>query len=140
MQKKKFITLFTVSIIAVLFSVTALILYFFPFVNGLTANEIYKQSLNNVVEVKAATEGIGESFGTGEIISKDGKIITNAHVVTYSNLDTTTEFTTYSIRFSFEEKYKTVQLEKYDTNLDLAVLKLNDTNGLNLKPVNIGKF
>ena len=140
MQNKKFMTLLVVNIVVVLLAVTAIILYFFPFTNGLTANEIYKQSLNNVVEVKAESESVGQSFGTGVIISKDGSIITNAHVVTYSNASITTEFDRYSIRFAFEEEYRTVQLEKYDTNLDLAVLKLNDTRGLNLKPVKIGSL
>lgn len=106
MQKKKFITLFTVSIVAVLLSVTTLILYFFPFINRLTANEIYKQCLQNVVEIKAETANVGQSFGTREVISRDGRIITNTHVVTYS------------ICFSFEGEYRTAQLEKYDTNLD----------------------
>lgn len=138
MPKKKYITLCTISIVALLLSAVAIILYFFPFTNELKANAIYKQSLQNVVEVKAETSNVGQSFGTGEIISKDGKIITNAHVVTYSNLGVDTPFTTFTIRFSFEEEYRPVELEKYDSNLDLAVLKLKDIIGLNLKPVKIG--
>lgn len=138
MQKKKYITLFTISIVAAVLSIITIILYFFPFTNGLKTNEIYKQSLQNVVEVKAETANVGQSFGTGEIISKDGKIVTNAHVVTYSNANATTQFDTYTIRFSFEEQYRPVELEKYDSNLDLAVLKLKDTSGLNLKPIKIG--
>lgn len=36
------------------------------------SNEIFKRSLNSVVEVKAYTEDVGESFGTAEFIDSNG--------------------------------------------------------------------
>ena len=104
----------------------------------LTANQIYNQCIYNVVEVKAKSENVGESFGTGEIISSDGKVVTNAHVVTYTRSGTVNEFEKYFIRFSFEDDYREVTLEKYNSELDLAVLKINDLSDLKLKPIKTG--
>ncbi|MCM1438613.1 MAG: serine protease [Roseburia sp.] len=103
-----------------------------------SATDIYNQCIYNVVEVKAVSENVGESFGTAEIISKDGRLVTNAHVVTYTRLNVVTEFENYYIRFSFEDEYREVTLEKFDSERDIAFLKLKDTAGLDIKPVNIG--
>lgn len=105
---------------------------------GKSATDIYNESIYNVVEVKATTESVGESFGTGEVISTDGHIITNAHVITYTKSGEKTAFDNYYIRFAFEDNYRAVTLEKYDSDLDVAVLKLADLTNLNLKPITIG--
>jgi serine protease Do len=47
----------------------------------LSPREIYKAHAPSVVLVFAATQGGSGSAGTGSIISADGKVITNAHVV-----------------------------------------------------------
>ena len=94
--------------------------------------------LYNVVEVKAESDQIGQSFGTGEIISADGKIVTNAHVVTYIRLSAVHEFENYYIRFSFEDDYRAVTLEKYDSDLDIALLQLSEYSDLTLKPIRLG--
>ncbi len=104
----------------------------------ITAQDIYTQCIDNVVEVKAVTEGVGESFGTAEIISTDGTLVTNAHVVTYTRLNAVNTFEEYFIRFSNEEDYRAVTLEKYDSEKDIALLKMSDTAGLDLKPVKTG--
>lgn len=104
----------------------------------ITAEEIYSQCIDNVVEVKAVSESVGESFGTAEIISEDGTLVTNAHVVTYTRLNTVNVFEEYFIRFSSEEDYRAVTLERYDSEKDIALLKLSDTAGLDLKPVKRG--
>ncbi len=103
-----------------------------------TAQDIYAQCIDNVVEVKAVTEGVGESFGTAEIISEDGTLVTNAHVVTYTRLNAVNTFEEYFIRFSNEEDYRAVTLDRYDSEKDIAILKMSDTAGLDLKPVKTG--
>ncbi len=103
-----------------------------------TAQDIYAQCINNVVEVKAVTEGVGESFGTAEIIAEDGTLVTNAHVVTYTRLNAVNTFEEYFIRFSNEEEYRAVTLDRYDSEKDIAILKMSDTAGLDLKPVKTG--
>lgn len=95
---------------------------------NLTAEQIYSNALKSVVEVKATTENVGESFGSAVFVSKEGKLVTNAHVVTYKQLGETNVFENISIRFAFENDYRSVSLEKYDSDLDIAVLKLDDTN------------
>ncbi|MDE5667785.1 MAG: serine protease [Clostridia bacterium] len=138
MAKKKEIALITVFVVCFILSTNALVLHFVPKNKEFTASDVYEECLYNVVEVKATSENVGESFDTGEIVSTDGKIITNAHVVTYSRLGATNEFENYYIRFAFEDEYRLVTLEKYDTDLDLAVLKLPDVSDVPMKPIRPG--
>lgn len=95
--------------------------------NEPTSNDIFKHSVNSVVEVKAYTEDVGESFGTAEFIDYDGTLATNAHVVTYTQLAARYEFEHYYIRFATDEQYIEVSLVKYDADLDIAVLKMDPT-------------
>lgn len=134
MKHKKSIALLIFVFVTFIVSITSIILQIIPSKSSLTATEIYKQSLYNVVEVKAESENIGESFGTGEIISIDGKIVTNAHIVTYTQLSTVSEFEKYYIRFAFEEEYREVRLLKFNNELDLALLQLEENDGI-AKPI-----
>lgn len=88
------------------------------------------QSLSNysVVEVKACTEMVGESYGSAVFVNSDGTLITNAHVVTYKQSNEFFAFDSLEIRFSTEIKYREVELIKYDIEKDLAVLKLKNIN------------
>lgn len=103
-----------------------------------SAERIYSSCLDNVVEIKAYSTDVGESFGTAEIISADGTLVTNAHVVTYTRLGVTNTFENYEIRFSSENEYRTVNLVKYDGGLDIAVLKIRDLTDLKISPVRVG--
>ncbi len=102
-----------------------------------SAEEVFQISLNSVVEIKATTEDVGESFGSGVFVKADGTLVTNAHVVTYKQMDEYKTFESISIRFAFEERYQDVELVKYDNDLDIAVLKLKDTN-CKFKAIKIG--
>ncbi len=102
-----------------------------------TASSIFNMCQNSIIEIKAETESIGTSYGTGEIIAEDGMIVTNAHVITYTKLSETYLFETIFIRFVDEEDYRQVDVVKYDIEQDIAVLKLNNT-GRVLKPIKIG--
>lgn len=90
--------------------------------------DIMQISTYTVVEVKASTESVGESFGSAVFVKDDGTLITNAHVVTYKNTGITMVFDSISIRFSTENDYRDVFIEKYDLEKDLAVLKLKNTD------------
>ena len=116
------------------------VILFYLFVFRIDANKVYNDSIQSIVEVKAVKEDIGESFGTGEIIKSDGTIITNAHVVTYTRLSIANEFDNYYIRFANEEDYREVYLIKYDNDLDLAVLKLDDVKVKVLKTTDSSKI
>ena len=65
--------------------------------------EIFDNSLQSVVELKADTADVGESFGTAVFVKDDGTLVTNAHVVTYKEGGETYSFENLQIRFSFEE-------------------------------------
>lgn len=88
--------------------------------------KLYDKSLKSVVEVKAYTKDVGESFGSAVLMKSDGTLVTNAHVVTYSKLGETKPFDEISIRFANSDDYRSVSLVKYDTTKDLAVLKMKD--------------
>ena len=99
---------------------------------------IYDRSLQSVVEVKAYTKDVGESFGSAVLMKSDGTLVTNAHVVTYSKLGETKAFDEISIRFANSDKYMSVTLVKYDVLRDLAVLKIKNKSLKKLKAMKTG--
>ena len=96
---------------------------------------IYDRSLQSVVEVKAYTKDVGESFGSAVLMKGDGTLVTNSHVVTYSKLGEPKVFDEISIRFANSDKYMSVALVKYDVLKDLAVLKIKDKSLKKLKAI-----
>jgi S1-C subfamily serine protease len=135
---KKYKIISVISLFLNVVIIAGILLYAFVF--RVDATKIYNNSIQSIVEVKATTESVGESYGTGEIIKTDGTIVTNAHVVTYTRLGTTNEFDNCYIRFASEEGYREVYLVKYDTDLDLAVLKLDDIKVKTLKTADSSKL
>ena len=95
------------------------------------SKEIFKNNIDSIVEVKASTSDVGESYGTGVIYSIDGYLITNAHVVSYTRLGEVKTFESYEIRFAKDEEYKKAEFIKMDNELDLAVLKIKDEGKYN---------
>ena len=99
-----------------------------------TATELYNQSVKYVGEITTYDKsGTELALGTGFVISSDGRIVTNYHVIegAYS-ADITINNTRYTIS----------SVLAYDANIDLAVLKINAT-GLTAatvckKPVSVG--
>lgn len=102
-----------------------------------SAGGIFNKCMDSVVEIKAETESVGTSYGTGEIINTDGLIVTNAHVISYQKANENYTFENISIRFVDENDYREVEVVKYDLDLDIAVLKLKQINK-KLKPIKIG--
>ncbi len=121
---KKYIPCIVLSL--VLITSIAFNIFFAIKTSGKTDEQIFNNSIYSIVEIKASTEDVGDSFGTAEFISSDGTLVTNAHVVIYKKMGTYYAFENISIRFSFEENYRSVSLIKYDNDLDLAVLKLDN--------------
>lgn len=68
--------------------------------------------------------------GSGFIISKDGLVLTNKHVVLDENAD-------YTVLTNDGKKYPAEVLAK-DPFQDLAILKIKSTKKLSLKPVRLG--
>ena len=108
------------------------------FINSSKSSEkIFEESIMSVVEVKAVSKEIGESLGTAEFVDAKGTLITNAHVVTYTELGEVVAFDKISIRFATDEEFIDVELIKYDTQLDIAVLKM-DKSAHKFKPLKVG--
>jgi S1-C subfamily serine protease len=110
---------------------------------GLTARDVYKRDSPGVVFIKADVVqraqaspfdfGMpqtqqGTATGSGFVISGDGEVLTNAHVVANA----------VKITVQLADK-KTVSAKVVgkDTSSDLALLKI-DPDGLNLKPLVLG--
>jgi serine protease Do len=131
-MKKK--AIYVIVLINSLILFTLLIYFIFDNINNKSSNKIFNENINSIVEVKASTIDVGESYGSGVIYDKSGLIITNAHVVTYTKLSETKVFDLYEIRFADEEDYQGVTLIKYDIDIDLAILKIDD-NSVSYKPI-----
>ena len=84
--------------------------------DGLTPGQVYAACVDAVVALKVITASNTASSGSGFIISADGYILTNYHVVEKGTTITVTTHsgTTYS-----------ASLIGYDDNNDLALLKVN---------------
>lgn len=81
---------------------------------------IIEDSLKSIVYIKTTW-----SSGTGFIISEDGYIITNAHVLEYAK---------YANAITADNEKKPMSLVDYDLNLDLALLKISG----NYNPLEFG--
>ena len=129
-----------------LFVSCTLVIVFITAIIAITYNsrtyikKIYDKSLQSVVEVKAYTKDVGESFGSAVLMKSDGTLVTNSHVVTYSKLGETKAFDEISIRFANSDKYISVALVKYDVLKDLAVLKIKDKNNNKLSAIKTGNI
>ncbi len=134
-MKNKKVKVICVIIVAVVMLATAIVgvMHSIP----PTAKQVFNRSICSVVELKGYTEDVGESYGTAVFLKEDGTLVSNAHVVTYKQMGEVHTFNEYSIRFADEEKYHSVSLIKYDSEKDIAVLKMQD-NSIAFKPIEVG--
>lgn len=122
MKKKVYIVSFVFAIITCLLSLGFNIYFFATRVKA--SSGIFNSTKNGVLEIKAESTDIGVSYGSAVVISNDGTLITNAHVITYKQLGESHLFNTISVRFVDEENFRDVVVVKYDLDLDIAVLKI----------------
>lgn len=108
-------------------AIIVILIHFYKY-NNKSAKEIFNENINSIVEIKASTNNVGESYGTGVICDSNGLLITNAHVISYTSLSETKTFDTFEIRFATKKNYQSATLVKYDTEIDLAILKIDDVS------------
>jgi 2-alkenal reductase len=107
---------------------------------GIDPGSIYRSRINGVVTI-AAVFPDAEAGGSGFVVSNDGLILTNAHVVTNSAetgvqpKDVTTAGHVY-VRFSDDDQVDAT-IVGYDLFADVAVLRVTDPN-VKLVPVPMG--
>lgn len=93
-----------------------------------SAGVIYKESARAVVSIEAKNDkGAVEWTGTGFLVSSDGKILTNYHVIRNSKLA--------SIRLANGDVYDGVEVSDVDRRKDIALLKIK---ALDLPTVRVG--
>jgi len=126
-DKKNILSLINI-IISSLVLVGLIILMVINF-NKKDANDIFEDTYESIVEIKV-TEGEDIGYGSGVIISDDGKIITNSHVIIYEENNL---FDKIEIRLSYEDGYREVSVLKYDSDKDLALLKLDNVEVKSIK-------
>ncbi len=90
-------------------------------VSALDVTQIVNRLEPSVVTIKGSTDQ-GTQAGTGIVISNDGEILTNAHVVAGTN----------SIRITpaGSTRSRSAKVIGADTGKDLALVKVSDTSGL----------
>lgn len=85
--------------------------------------------IGQIAETSVVTIHAGENNGTGFVVSADGKIVTNAHVVGKAQ--------TVTVEFASGTKISGKVIAANDSE-DLALIGLDDTAGVKLVPVKIG--
>ena len=86
-----------------------------PQEGGLSLQDIYTRSIHSVVSISCTTQG-GSSSGTGVILSEDGYVVTNCHVVE--------EAVSISVILTDGNHFE-ASLVGADAVSDLAVLRIN---------------
>ncbi len=86
-----------------------------PQEGGLSLQDIYKKNIDSVVSITCTTSA-GQSTGTGVVLSADGYLVTNAHVVDNAR--------SISVRLTNEQVYP-AKLVGADSTSDLAVLLID---------------
>lgn len=103
-----------------------------------SSKTIFTNSQSSIVEFKSQTGETIVSYGTAVFIDDEGTLISNAHMVTYKQAGIYKEFESFEIRFSFENEYREVSLIKYDLNIDISILKLNDIENVAFDKIDLG--
>lgn len=107
-------------------STTILILAIFCTVCFLySPRTIFNRTTYSVVEVKSYT-GDRESYGSAVVIDKEGNLITNYHVISYSQNNTDYLYENVSIRLATEDDYIEADVTKFDIDKDLAIINVGN--------------
>ena len=114
---------------------------------GLSAQQIYQQRSPGVVEIVSTfpgttdmfgqTSGGGQGIGTGFVVSKDGYILTNAHVVN-DNGQTAQSVTVVFKGAGTQTTKVTGTIAGVDLSTDVAVIKVDPSQAPTLQPVPLG--
>jgi putative serine protease PepD len=112
----------------------------------LTPMQVFEQSAAGVVEVRATfaatdTGGGGSGIGSGFLVSHEGDIITNAHVVTSDGRDASAIVVVFRTESGTDPAGAQVSAELVgsDENSDVALLSIDPDEAPSLDPLPLGE-
>ena len=115
---------------------------------GLSAQQVYEQNIAGVVEIKStfpgATDIWGQStgqqqgIGTGFVVSTDGQILTNAHVVSESGVPASSVTVVFKSSNGSQGTEIPATIVGSDESTDVALLKIDPSQAPTLTPVKLG--
>jgi S1-C subfamily serine protease len=115
--------------------------------SGLTPQQIYEQRAGSVVEIQTTFPGSydifgqqtggGQALGTGFVVSKDGYILTNAHVVSESGQAVSTVTVIFKGDGSQGTQVEGTVLGA-DESTDVALIKIDPSQTTGLTPIPLG--
>ena len=91
------------------------------------SSRIYKESLKSVCEIKATFDAGGEEndYGSAVMVS-DNLFVTNAHVIAHKKGEVLDEANSCFLRFGFEEEYHSASILRYDYDIDIALITIEE--------------
>lgn len=115
-------------LILLLLSVIVFIQLSSVFSKEYSATDIFNNSLGFVIEIKVTNDEGHNAYGTGVVYSEEGLVITNYHVVSYSQNGTKICSDKIEYRYSDEEEYRKLSFLVADEMNDVAILKIDDVS------------
>jgi putative serine protease PepD len=116
--------------------------------NGIDAQQIYQDNINGVVEIVStfpgATDMWGQStgeqqgIGTGFVVSEDGYILTNAHVVSESGMTASAVTVVFKGEGESEGTQVPATIVGSDESTDVALLKIDPSQAPAFTVVRLG--
>jgi putative serine protease PepD len=114
---------------------------------GLTPQQIYQQHVGSVVEIQTTfpgttdifgqSSGGGQALGTGFVVSKDGYILTNAHVVSENGQAVSTVTVIFKGSGSQGTQVQGTVVGA-DESTDVALIKVDPSQTPGLVPITLG--
>jgi len=114
---------------------------------GLTPQQIYQQHVGSVVEIQTTfpgttdifgqSSGGGQALGTGFVVSKDGYILTNAHVVSENGQAVSTVTVIFKGNGSQGTQVQGTVVGA-DESTDVALIKVDPSQTPGLVPITLG--
>jgi len=117
--------------------------------SGLDAQKIYQNNINSVVEIVSTFPGTTDIFGqssgdqqgigTGFVVSKDGEIMTNAHVVVDNGTTASKVVVVFKNGSSSQGTQIPATIVGADESTDVALIKIDPSQApVALTPVSLG--
>ncbi len=102
---------------------------------GFDAAEVYREASPGVVTIRSIFDQ-GAAEGSGFVLDTDGRIVTNAHVVTNGEGEDRKEAKTVYVEFP-DRNVVPAKIVGFDPFADVALLEV-DPNGFDLHPLELG--